>query len=423
MPSQVYDRSFLITVSVQMAFVLSNTLLAHYARWIDFLGGSVGQVGWIMGSGAVLGLVLRPWLGQWINRFGPLNTWQLGFFIFLAGTLGNLFLVGLGWEIYFLRALLVLGAAFVFASSLTYVTQVYPVERRTEVIGILGAGGFIGFLTGPLLGDLILGSGVRTRADFMTLFVVSAAVLVIPAALLLLVKKPPLPSGEGKVHLGDFLRTVRAHWPGTILLVDLVFGICLTVPLVFLANYIDVEGIEIDGFSEIGLYFLGYAGWGFIVRVGLRRVPDQRGRRKVLLVGMLFMGVGEFAFLWVSPEAAWRIVIPGLLCGTGHALMYHTMTSLTLESFPSAVRGSGSALTLMMLDLGLVAGAPLLGWVAGGFGYDWLYVTVGSTCLVVALLYTIRSVPVWQERRRQSDSRAAWTSIESCGVMGEQEKV
>ena len=360
-----------------------------------------------MGGGAIAGLILRPWMGQWINRLGARNTWALGLVIFSLSTLGNLFLVDLGWEIYLLRSCLVLGAALVFASSLTYVTLACPPQRRTEAIGILGAGGFLGMLGGPYLGDWILGSANRTRGDFTVLFLTTTAAVVLTAVLVGFLRPLTVRGKAVPVRLIDFLRTVVRHWPGTILLVIVVFGLSITIPFVFLAKYVDALQLKLTGFSVVGFYFLGYAGWGFTVRVGLRHVPDLVGRRKVLLAGMAFMSLGMFSFLLVDQENAWWLIVPAVLCGTGHALTFHTMTALALEPFPSSVRGSGSSLVLMMLDLGMIAGAPVLGLIADRVGYNGIFVTVGLCCLVVAAVYTGSSVPVWRERRLQRMSEEA----------------
>ena len=398
--TRLYDRSFALIFLCQVSFVLGNVMMAHYARWIEWLGGSVREVGWVMGGGAIAGVVLRPWMGQWINRLGARRTWALGLVIFSCGTLGNLLIDDLGWEIYVLRSLLVLGAAFVFASSLTYISQLAPPHRRTEAIGTLGAAGFAGMLLGPYLGDVILGGAERTRDDFTLLFVVATAVLPLPALLLFFVRTPPVKDRSAPTRLRDFVRTVRKHWPGTILLVNLLFGICMSIPFGFLAAYIDEAGPAIPGTSPIGVFFLGYAGWGITVRLSLRRVPDRIGRRRVLLAGIVIMALGMFSFLLVDPEG-WWLIVPGIICGNGHALMFHTMTSLALEKFPTEVRGTGSALTLMMLDGGFIAGAPILGQIAASFGFDWLFITVGVTCLVVASIYTWSSIPVWVERYRR----------------------
>ena len=114
------------------------------------------------------------------------------------------------------------------------------------------------------------------------------------------------------------------------------------------------------------------------------------------------MSLGMLSFLLVDAEHAGLIVVPALLCGTGHSLMYHTCTSLFLDSFPTDVRGAGSGLSMVALDIGSVGGAQLLGEVAHRFGYDLLFVIVAGVALVAASIYAVSSVPVWRERRQAS---------------------
>ena len=409
---RLYDRNFVLAMLSQTCFVIANTLMAHYARWIEFLGGDIEQIGWIMGGGAVLGLILRPWMGQWINRLGARAMWLVGYAFFAAGSMGNLLLDDLHPLIYLLRSCLVLGAAIVFASSLTFISQTAPSDRRTEAIGILGAGGFLGMLIGPLLGDLMLSADVRVREDFVLLFMVAGLANAVPAILLCFVKTPDGQGREMPVRLADFAGTVWRYWPGPILLIDLAFGVCMTAPFIFLTTYVDQVPLKIEGLSLVGLFFWCYAGWGVIVRVTLRRVPERCGRRKVLLVGVTFMSIGMLCYALVGADHPWMIVVPALLTGTAHALLFHTMTSLTIESFPSEVRGTGTSLALMMMDLGMIAGAPILAQIASHFDFTRMFTTIAVVCFVAGIIYAASSIPVWQQRSRmRRDAEPAEQSL------------
>ena len=271
-PARLYDRAFVIAVLSQTGFVLGNTLMVHYARWIEYLDGGIEQVGLIMGFGAVTAVVGRPWLGQLINSLGARNTWAIGYVLFIAGAFLNLLVPdqllqhNAGLVLYLLRALMTLGAAFVFTSSLTYITNSAPAKRRTEAIGILGVGGFIGMLVGPLIGDWILGSGTaRVRGDFISFFLISGGALVIPLLLLAL-----LPNQPGRTTsaggLRRFFASVRQYFPGTILVVNVAFGLCMTVPFVFLTKYVDDEHLVMENFS--------IARRGSVA--GLQTVPAER---------------------------------------------------------------------------------------------------------------------------------------------------
>lgn len=393
----LYNRTFAIAFFSQLGFVISNTLTTHYARWIGFLGGDVLAVGEIMGAGSVAGLVVRPWIGQWIDRVGARTTWLLGYALFAVGNLSNLLLTELGPWIYLCRSILVVGASLVFSSSLAYITHHAPASRRTEAIGILGVAGFTGIVIGPFLGDLIL-SGERTRDDFTLLFCLGAGVLLIPSFLLTLLPRPESETRSKSRRLVDFIRITRKHWPGSIAIVQAVFGLCMAVPFVFMTKYIDDTGLQDAGFSKVSLFFMCYAGWGLVLRILSRRIPELYGRRKMLLCGASIMGFGMLSFLLVNPQQPTMIVVPALLCGSGHALMFHTGTSLFLHTFPPEVRGVGSALSLMTMDIGMIGGAPILGWLADSFGYGELFIAVGVCSFVSAIIYAITSIPVWRSR-------------------------
>ncbi len=397
---QLYDRSFGISLAGQTCFVLANTLVtAQFARWVTFLGGDKFDVGLVSGIGMFAALLLRPWIGQWINRWGALTMWLIGFIIFGIGAAGNVAVDSIGPTLYLLRGLIGLGAALVFAASLTYVVQTYPASRRTEAIGVLGAGGFIGMLLGPQLGDYILSAASRDRGDFLTLFIASSIALVAPAIMLFLVRRPNVEPVKGSVKLREFFAISWRYWPGAILLVILCFGICMSVPFLFLASFIDEEQIRFGKIMPMGVFFYCYAGWGIFVRISLRRLPERIGRRKVLLAGLACMTIGMACYLLVSGERPWMIVIPGLICGMGHALMFHTMTSLALEQFPPEMRGTGSALALMMLDLGMVGGAPILGWIADNWGFPYFFATISICCFLAFIYYLQDSIPIWKARR------------------------
>tara|TARA_B100000029_G_scaffold355593_2_gene348424 strand:- start:1637 stop:3028 length:1392 start_codon:yes stop_codon:yes gene_type:complete len=399
---RLYDRNFNFAFLSQVGFALVNTaLLAHYPRWIAHHGGAVDAAGWITGTASIAGLLLRPVIGQWVDRFGARTIWLSGYAFFSVGSLSNLLVHDLGWSIYVCRALLVVGAAVIFSSSLTYVTHLAPSDRRAEAIGTLGAAAFLGIVFGPLLGDLVL-SAERTRAEFESLFVGGVALLVIPVGLVTMLRPAESEPGRGSVRIVEFFRTSRRHWPGTVVLLQITFGVCTTVPFVFLTKFVDDSAIIGDGFSTVSLFFMVYAGWGMTLRVIFRRTPDRWGRRKVLLLGATVMASGMLSFLLVDAEHAGWIVMPALLCGTGHSLMYHTCTSLFLDTFPPDVRGAGSGLSMVALDLGAVGGAQVLGEVAFRLGYDLLFVIVAGITVLAAVVYAMSSVPVWRERRRDA---------------------
>ena len=395
---RLYSRYFFLAFVSQAGFIIATTLMAHYGRWITFLGGSVSDVGWIIGAGSLGGLLLRPWIGQCTDRYGTRNTWLAGNLLFAAAAAGNLWLYDLGWPIFLLRMSMVASTAMVTTSSLTYITLIAPQGRETEAIGILGVGGFAGFCIGPFLGDLILDAEVFQRNDFISMFQSSILILVLPTALLFFLRKGEPLQQHSKSGWKHLIQTLRSYWPGPILWVNMNFGIALTVPLVFLAKFIDDEGLKLASFSEMGLFFICYSTIGAAIRVFFRSLPERVGRRKMLVAGMAVMTLGMLSFIAINADSAWMLAISGLICGSGHSLMFHTGTSLAIESFPPEHRGTGATLSLMAQDFGMIASAPILGLLAEHFGYASLFAAIAAVYLLTGSLYTLSCIPYWRSQ-------------------------
>ena len=287
-----------------------------------------------------------------------------------------------------------------------------PPDRRTEAIGTFGLSGFLAMLIGPRLGDVILGSGDRAREDFELLFQY-VAVALIPAFLVLFFLKPTPPEHRSpQVRLADFCDSVRKNWPGTVVLVTFVFGGFLSVPFIFLSDFVDDlgatagQGLPEDG-QLVGRFFMGYALTAIVIRLVLRRAPERIGRRKVLLLGLLAVMLGMGVFHLIILGHLRDIVLAGICCGAGHGFTFHTMTSIMLERFPVESRGSGSAFSLMTLDAGTLVLSPALGWLAENHGYSALFGAVAGICALAFVVFTAVSVPIWVGRARERRSRRA----------------
>jgi len=119
---------------------------------------------------------------------------------------------------------------------------------------------------------------------------------------------------------------------------------------------------------------------------------------------MLFMTIGFFCYPLVGAGNPWIIVIPALVTGTGHGLAFHTMISLSINSFPNDARGTGSALALLMMDVGMIGDAPVLGEVAETYGFGSMFTAIGVLMFIAAVAYGYSSIPVWQARiQRHAD--------------------
>ncbi len=392
--NKLYDRSFLLAFLSQVLFVPANAALVHYAEWVQFLyrgnqEKALLELGYITSFGAILGFISRPWLGQLVNRLGARLIWILGYLLFITGFMGNLWITEVSWTIYALRGTMFLGVACIFTASITYITLTTPEQRRTEAIGILGVGGFIGFLIGPMIGEMILGASPGNAA-FERYFWMGSICVAISMSLLFFMPSPPGNVKAGSLSLIQFIKTCRKYWPGSIVYINMAFGLSMTVPLHLLKKFVLDSDLNDKLIGELGIitvFYLMYAGWGMTIRILLKNTPDRIGRRKILCVGLSSMTLGYATYCLVTPDFMWLILVPAFLCGTGHGLTYHCMTALSLQTFPTENRGTGSALALMAFDCGAVFGMPIMARLVVWQGYNTMFLTVAATVAIISIIY------------------------------------
>tara|TARA_B100000519_G_C14259340_1_gene446726 strand:- start:855 stop:2081 length:1227 start_codon:yes stop_codon:yes gene_type:complete len=391
---KLYDRSFILAFFSQVLFVPANAALVHYAEWVQYLyqgdeQGALLELGYITSFGAILGFISRPWLGQLVNRLGARTIWIAGYLLFIGGFMGNLLLEDVNWLIYALRGIMFLGVACIFLSSITYITLTTPEERRTEAIGILGVGGFIGFLIGPMIGDMVLGPQPGAL-EFERYFWMGSICVIASMSLLFFMPSPPGNVKAGSLSLIQFVKTCKKYWPGSIVFINIAFGLSMTVPLHLLKKFVldnNLSGPMIGELGFITVFYLVYAGWGMTIRIALKNAPDRIGRRKILCVGLSAMVLGYCGYCMVSADRMWMLLFPALLCGTGHGLTYHCMTALSLQTFPKEHRGTGSALALMAFDCGVVFGMPVMAQLVVWQGYNAMFLTVAATVAIISGIY------------------------------------
>lgn len=359
---------------------MGNTLLIHFARYVTLMGGDERDIGYIAGVATIGAFVLRPWMGRCIDVLGARTTWAGGYTVFIGATVALLAIDDIGPSLYLLRFVGTLAFSFIFASMLTYLSHTTEPRRLAEAIGSVGAGGFIGMIVGPALGDLFVGEVTRTWTDFVWLFGTASGLVAISLCLIPFLQSAP---AHPDARQAPFFKSIYRHWPGMILLIAFAFGMCMAGIFAFLPDFADNREIH-----HVGGFFVVYGTWAILLRIVFRTLPQRIGRRRQLMIGMGFMAAGIFSFVWVDHAA--MLVLPALLCGTGHSLGFHALMAAAVESFPQPLRGLGTSIVLMTFDAGGMIGAPLLGVLAKRYDYGTAYLCVSVFVTVSLVLYFCR---------------------------------
>jgi MFS family permease len=301
------------------------------------------------------------------------------------------------WLIVPLRAVWAMAMASVMTTVPVFAAHLAPPHRRAEAIGTIGLAGFLGMIIGPTVGDWIFAETTTTITPYRVFFSASAVFSLLAAGAMMLISSPSFTNAAGgapvdEPHLagearGDGpkfsqLRIILKHWPGAILLIGIVFSMVFCLQLSFLERL-----AEARGFKDIKVFFLVYAPTAMLLRIVFRRVPQQIGRSRTLVGGLLLLTVGLVCLIGVDSQGG--LVLPALLMGAGHCFIFPSMIDLGAERLPPEHRGTGTALIMAAGDLGMLIGFLTLGEVIDGFGFDTALGVLAVIVLAGTILFAI----------------------------------
>ena len=377
-PASIYDRTFWLAYAANVMLVMANALTFRFAEFVNWLGGTEEVTGRIVSVGIVGSLLVRFTLGRDIDGLGVRRIWISSSLLFILGCGLMTGLGRLGWELYVARVAFAIGMASAFAASISHIQQQVPPHRRTEVLGSLGSSGFLGMILGSQLGDQIFLRQPLSQSLFVTLFGLTSLLGCAYLATVVFLTRKENHTSPHETHAAH--RLIFRYWPGPVVLVAVMMGIGFVVTTVFLTRHATELGLP-----GIRTFFTGYAVSAFVFRMISRTWSRSIGRHRMIIMGLAGHCIGHLLLCTVTRE--WHLILPSVCCGFGHALLFPCVVSLGAGAFPPEYRGSGTAITLGFMDLGVFLFAPLLGWVIDEYGFVPMFLTSASTAVVIGVYY------------------------------------
>ncbi len=393
---RLYTRQFFQVFGAVILFMTAWSLQFHFGQYIEYLGGDVETLGWVMGISIVGTLSIRLRIGRWIDRLGCRPMWMAGTAAVAVST-ASIQLTASLWLIVVLRTVTTMAFAAVMTTVAVFAAQIAPPKRRAESLGTLGMAGFMGMLAGATLGDVIFTGPTDTLFVYRIFFSASAICSLAAGVVMMLLDLPAMPGSTAEsisvasdpLSAPSQLGIIRQHWPGVILLVGFIF----TMMFCFHSSFLE-RLAEDRGFKNIKVFFLVYGPTAIVFRMVFRRTPERLGRTRTVSMGLVLVAGG---LLWlVGIDAQWQLVLPGLLMGAGHCFIFPSMVDLAAERLPPEHRGTGTSLILGAGDLGLLTGFILLGSVIDRSGYDVALIGLaGAFAGTAAVFAYCRREHVW----------------------------
>ena len=171
----------LLLMNLFIAFLGIGLVIPVLPTLMNELGISGKVVGYLTAAFALTQLIVSPFAGKAVDRFGRKIMIVLGLFVFGFSE----FLFGLGKTIEVLFISRILGgvsAAFIMPAVTAFIVDITTLETRPKALGYMSAAISTGFIIGPGIGGFL--ADVGTRVPFYTAGVLGVLAAVLSMVLL-----------------------------------------------------------------------------------------------------------------------------------------------------------------------------------------------------------------------------------------------
>nr|WP_321395978.1 arabinose transporter [uncultured Desulfobacter sp.] len=344
----------------------------------NVLGFGPFVVGIVAGCQFVAALISRLWAGRLADSKGAKYAVRLGLFISVAGGMcytGSLFFVTEpNLSVAFLlvgRTLLGGAESLVITGSILWAIQLVDERRSAKMIAWVGMSMFAALAIGAPAGSFVF--------DTWSFSGIAVASSIIPFAALLMIApihavKPaasPEQSGMGSVFGAVF-------WPGIgFALSGITFGAVTTfLTLLF----------SINQWPHGALAFAVFACMLILTRIFFGHLPDRFGGATVSIYCLICQAAG---LVMIGTTANGTVAMIGAaVAGAGFSLVFPGLGIEALKRAPVERRGLAMGCYNAFLDVTLGFGSPGLGFLAGKFGLEFVFM-ISAVAAVLSIFISV----------------------------------
>jgi len=367
--------------------ILSNFLMyiTYYAvlsalpiYLVSDLHATKSQVGVVVGAYTIASVLVRPFSGFTLDRFGRRTIFLLALVIYSLLFAGYLVAITIT-SIILLRFAQGLTWGFTTVSGSTIAVDIIPTSKRGEGIGYFALSTTLGMSVGPVIG-LFICHQWGYIAMFVSGFFISIASLACAYA----------------VHLRKrFLVGKRIQFKGNSLFDKNSIRPSINVFIVMIAyggllSFIALYGREI-GIQNAALFFLIFSIGIAASRLTAGKVFDRNGPRKIITLCLILLIIG-FPLLALAKNAV-IFYISAIIIGFGNGVIFPTFQSMVNNLANARHRGAANSTLYTAVDLGMGIGMITAGLIAQYISISAIFAISSLVCtagLIFFRLYVLK---------------------------------
>lgn len=352
-------------------------------------GLSEAEIGLMMGSYMFTCMLLRPFAGQLLGKYGPLRVMK-GLLLLHAITL-LLFMIAGAESYLWLRALQGVATAF-FSMTM----QAGIMEKLEDKDRAQGLSMYTLFTMVPSLIVPVLAIQIWEQANQMWYVFLLCGLAALPLLFGYNLDLPRSTVQNASYTLKDMLRSLGGLWRSLPLLVSTLIMLCASCVFGATATFLPLYMIS-TGTGSVGL-FLAVQGLVVILcRFMLRKkIPSDGSWNPWLMAGLLLsaaVGTQLLVLLeWLGPF----VYLSAVFSGFALALLYPTLTTYLSFVLPAESRYVMMGIFMSSYDLGFALGGFAMGMIVQISSYSTMF-------MVCTLLSLLAVIPIVGYRKRMGE--------------------
>jgi MFS family permease len=380
---RIYSLHFVLLCLSNALFSASfNMMIPELPAYLTRMGGA-GYKGYIIGLFTLMAGLSRPFSGKLTDTVGRVPVMIFGSLVCVICSLVYPLISSVG-AFLLLRFFHGFSTGFKPTGTAAYVSDLVPVTRRGEAMGMVGLFSTIGMAMGPAIGGY-----VAVRWNINTMFRLSAVFALLSVVILIgmketLANKQPFRLSLLKISGSEIFEPLV--WSPVVItfLTYFSYGAILTIIPDFGAYL---------GITNKGLFFTFFTASSVGIRLLAGKVSDRYGRVPVLKISALMMA-GSMLMLGLAGNAA-LLMAAAVAYGISVGLNSPAVTAWTVDLGKPEHRGRALASMYIAMEAGIGLGAYFSAFIynnqPGNFPVTF-YVFAGITLMATLYLMFIYRV-------------------------------
>jgi len=375
-------RNLLVLFAAGLSFWASlASLLPTLPLYIEDIGATKQQIGFIMGSFAIGLLLFRPLLGQLADKRGRKIVLIIGLLSAAIAPMGYNFVQSVPLLLV-IRAFHGISIAAFSTAFLALVADIAPVENRGELIGYMSLVNPIGMAIGPALGGYLM-----ETYGYTALFILSTVLACLGLLFSLPIINPIVEAEEQFVDSDSSfwlkLLAPRIRIPALLLL---IIGLTLGNLHTFVTLFIKSSGVNLNP----GLFYTVVAMASFNSRLFSGKASDRFGRG-LFITSSLICYTLAMLILW-NANSSVEFLLAATVQGIGGGTIIPMISAMITDRSYPYERGRTFGLCMIGFDIGVALAGPIFGGIAQQIGYRNIFgLNSGITLIAIIIFITFSS--------------------------------